>query len=129
MMLWALANRTLLDLNVLPDRNPYYVRLSNGDIRNGFTVKILNKLHEPRDFKVAIQGLPNATLRIAGTPVGQNTVQVPTDSLREFRIFIVVPKNQVSRFKDHDESFTFTATDIDSGRITRQMSRFRRPTQ
>ncbi len=44
-MLVALCNRTTLEINVLHDRNPPYVLLSDGSVRNGYTVKILNKLH------------------------------------------------------------------------------------
>ncbi len=126
-MLWALANRSLLEVNVLPDRNPYFVRLSSGDIRNGYTVKILNKLHEPRTFKVELTGLPDASLRIAGNPDGNQTVEVPTDVLREIRIFVVVPKKSLPQLDKQGESFVFTVTDQDADRTTRRLSRFRRP--
>ena len=42
-MLYALATRTLLDVNVLHDRNPLAVTLSDGSIRNAYTVRLLNK--------------------------------------------------------------------------------------
>ena len=52
----AWLNRTVLEVNVLHDRNPPFVLLSDGSIRNGYTVKILNKLHEPREFALAVRG-------------------------------------------------------------------------
>ncbi|MCH9765915.1 MAG: cytochrome c oxidase accessory protein CcoG [Alphaproteobacteria bacterium] len=129
LMLWALSQRSLLEANVIPDRNPYFVRLSNGDIRNGFALKILNKLHEPRTFKVDIENLPNATLRIAGQADGDQTVKVPTDVLSEVRIFVVVPKDDAMQLASHGHSFNFIVRDIESGRITRRLSTFRRPSQ
>lgn len=42
-MLAALIRREPVDLNVLRDRNPVFVRLSNGDIRNAYTLKIMNR--------------------------------------------------------------------------------------
>ncbi|MDG1437918.1 MAG: cytochrome c oxidase accessory protein CcoG, partial [Emcibacteraceae bacterium] len=42
-MLYALLNKSVLDVNILRDRNPLFVELSSGDIRNGYTVKIMNK--------------------------------------------------------------------------------------
>jgi len=42
-MLYALMTRSLLDVNVLHDRNPIAVRLSDGSIRNAYTVRLLNK--------------------------------------------------------------------------------------
>src|SRR6266581_4133574 len=43
LMLYALLTRTLLDVNILHDRNPVAVRLSDGSIRNAYTVRLLNK--------------------------------------------------------------------------------------
>ena len=62
-MLAAWLNRTILEVNVLHDRNPPFVLLSDGSIRNGYTVKILNKLHEPRTFTLAARGLAGRAAR------------------------------------------------------------------
>ena len=59
-MLVALLYRSTLDINVLHDRNPPYVLLSDGSVRNGYTVKILNKRHQPRDFALETRGLAGA---------------------------------------------------------------------
>lgn len=129
LLVWALATRSLLEVNVLPDRNPYFVQLSNGDIRNSYTVKILNKLHEPRTFDVQVAGAPGAVLRISGNPDGDTQVTVPTDVLREIRAFVVVPKENVAELKAKGERVTFIVTDRDSGRQTRRLTRFRGPSQ
>ena len=39
----ALATRSGLGISVLHDRAPLFVRLASGDLRNGYTVKIVNK--------------------------------------------------------------------------------------
>ena len=62
-MLVALLNRSTLEINVLHDRNPPYVLLSDGGIRNGYTVKILNKLHEPHEFTLEVRGLARRAAR------------------------------------------------------------------
>jgi cytochrome c oxidase accessory protein FixG len=51
-MLTALLLRPDLEVNVLRDRNPIYVKLSDGGLRSSYTVKILNKAYEPRSFRV-----------------------------------------------------------------------------
>ena len=56
-MFYSLLHRERLEVNVLNDRNPIYVRLSDGSIRNGFTVKILNMEQRPRSFVVSAEGL------------------------------------------------------------------------
>ena len=40
--------RDRLDLNVIHDRNPQFVVESDGSIRNGYAVKLLNMIPEPR---------------------------------------------------------------------------------
>ena len=67
---------------MLHDRNPPYVLLSDGGVRNGYTVKILNKLHEPREFALAVRGLEQARVAIVGVDEGA-AVRVTTDDLRE----------------------------------------------
>lgn len=126
-MAWALSQRSLLEANVLPDRNPYFVRLSNGDIRNGFTLKILNKLHEPHRFKISLEGLPQATLKISGAAGQTGIIEVPTDVMSELRAFVVVPKDTAMTLSEHGHEFAFVVQDIDTGRVTRRSSTFRRP--
>ncbi len=127
-MLVALANRSVLEANVLADRNPYFVRLANGDIRNGYTLKILNKLHEPRRFDIDIEGLPDAKLIVTGGENPQDPqISVPTDVLSEMRIFVAVPGAVAETFEPHGRHFTFLVRDIESGRVARRKTTFRRP--
>ncbi len=50
-MLWAWLHRHDLEINVLHDRHPLYVQLTDGGLRNGYTVKLLNKLHRTRTLQ------------------------------------------------------------------------------
>ena len=51
---------------MLHDRNPQFVELSDGSIRNGYTVKMLNMIPEPRTIIVTLQGLPGAEMSVVG---------------------------------------------------------------
>ena len=55
-----------LDFVVLHDRAPLYVTLSDGSLRNGYTVKLLNKTREERRLYLTIEGIPQATMFMAG---------------------------------------------------------------
>ncbi len=66
LMLYALLNRTLLDVNVLHDRNPVAVRLSDGSIRNAYTVRLLNKRGFDRVVAIDVDGPLNATVHVVG---------------------------------------------------------------
>ena len=97
-MLYSLLHRSPLELHVLHDRNPLFVTLSNGDIRNGYDIKILNKTHEDKIYVLKITGLEDAVLKIQGA--GEQNVealQVFADSVGHFRVFTLAKKPIQSR--------------------------------
>src|SRR5258708_23056594 len=55
-MLYTLLTRSLLDVNVLHDRNPVAVKLSDGSIRNAYTVHLLNKRGFDRIIAIDVDG-------------------------------------------------------------------------
>jgi cytochrome c oxidase accessory protein FixG len=127
-MLVALWYRTTLELNVQHDRNPPFVRLSEGGIRNGYTVKILNKLHEPRTFALGMSDLQGASLSMVGVEAGSPlNVTVPTNTLRELRVFVTVPRNALGSLKDASTNFALEVRDLTSGQTTRRGTLFQAP--
>ncbi|MBN9280149.1 MAG: cytochrome c oxidase accessory protein CcoG, partial [Hyphomicrobium sp.] len=129
-MLVALWNRTTLELNIQHDRNPPFVRLSEGGIRNAYTVKILNKLHEPRTFALTLRDLPGAALSMVGANAGEAMqVTVPTNTLRELRVFVTVPREGLPKLRDASTNFAFEVRDTNSGQMTRRGTLFQAPPQ
>jgi hypothetical protein len=61
-MLFMLGQRSRLDVSVAKDRNPEFVMLSDGSVRNGFTVKLRNMEDRPRKMELALDGLPGGDL-------------------------------------------------------------------
>jgi cytochrome c oxidase accessory protein FixG len=126
-MLAALAQRSTLEINVLHDRNPPYVLLSDGGIRNGYTVKILNKLHQPREFVLEPQGLPGARLAVVGMDEAQPRIRVTTDDLREVRVLVTVPAEQLARLHDASTPFALIVRDVASGQDMARTTKFQKP--
>lgn len=94
-MLFTLGQRTRLDLAVQPDRNPVYVRLSDGSIRNNYTLKIRNMETRPRIVDVYIEGLPGA---VVWTPAGKREFAtqhihfaVAPDAVHKVQLFVAAP--------------------------------------
>ncbi len=116
-MLAALITRSQIDLNVIRDRNPTHVRLSNGDIRNAYTVKIMNRSVSPMDIRITVTGLPGAMIRQAG---GQNAEEmagdvllpVNADELRSVRLLVTIPAASIA---DNSMPCTITVTDVKTG--------------
>ena len=93
-MLVSLLGRASLGVNVLHDRNPVFVRLSDGSIRNAYTVRLINKALEPRTLELVIEGLPQAKVEAIGATVtGPSMVsaEVGTDTTRELRVLVSAP--------------------------------------
>ena len=62
-MLFGLGNRTRIDISAQPDRNPRFVRLSDGHVRNGYTVKIRNmESAAAQRWRSRVEGLPGAVM-------------------------------------------------------------------
>ena len=112
-MVVALAIRPVLDVNVLHDRNPLYVRLSDGGVRNGFTVKLMNKLYLPRAFKLGVEGLPGAKLDMVGHEGG--VVPVPPDNIQSVRLYVTLDKQGARALAEQATTFDIVITDIASG--------------
>ena len=111
LMLMALLNRPTLDLTVLHDRNPLFVQLSGGEIRNGYEIKILNKTHEDKTYALTMEGLDNAvmTVKSAGD-IDTNALFVAADMVGHYHVLVsadVKPQDQ--------RDVTFTLTDLATG--------------
>jgi cytochrome c oxidase accessory protein FixG len=95
LMIWGLANRSPVAFEVLRDRNPTFVRLHDGAIRNGFTLKIDNRSFETRSFQVRVSGLASRSLKTPGAPstTGALPVTVEANQVRAMRLFVIVPED------------------------------------
>jgi cytochrome c oxidase accessory protein FixG len=99
-MLTALSLRTTLSVSVLHDRNPLYVVLKDGSIRNGFDLKITNMAPRPRDVEVHVEGLPGAGVygaEGAGAAASSLTLTVLADKVADLRFYVEMPATGVPR--------------------------------
>ncbi|MEI4471040.1 cytochrome c oxidase accessory protein CcoG [Frigidibacter sp. MR17.24] len=85
----ALFLRSPFDVNVAPVRNPLFVTLADGAIRNTYEIRLRNKQAAPRDFRLSADGLPGLTVTAEGAEGA--TVRVPADATGEVRLYLVAP--------------------------------------
>ncbi|MFZ5610545.1 MAG: cytochrome c oxidase accessory protein CcoG [Pseudomonadota bacterium] len=124
--LFAFAGRADLDLSVQKDRNPLFVTLSDGSVRNGYTLKILNKAHQARRFTVAVEGLDGARL-ILGLGETQGNIAAAHDSVRKLRLFIDVPQGEAPALRDGTADIALKLTDVETGVTIAAKSTFKGP--
>ena len=113
LILYGLVTRSDLEVNVLRDRNPLFVTLSDGSIRNGYTFKILNKSPDARIFTLAIDGLEDAQISVVGVD-GQKAAQTlvaTADHVESYHVFVAAQRSAI-----HKESTPFTFRLLESGR-------------
>lgn len=123
-MLYALATRGSEGISVIHDRNPMFVRLSDGSLRNGYTIRIVNKQLKSRDFIVAVDGLPSSLVDYVGLPPradGRQLVAVGPDQTKEVRVLVT----------DYSEtppaastSVLFSLIDVNSGEVAHVRDHF-----
>jgi cytochrome c oxidase accessory protein FixG len=125
-MLAVLALRETTDVNVLPERNPLFVQLADGGIRNGYTFKILNKERQPRTYELSVEGLAGARLLRAGDQAERGTLllDAPPDGVGTHRIYLKVPREAVA---GEVQEVGFVLVDAVTGQTRRVASTFRGP--
>ena len=115
-LLYVLATRSLVNVNVLHNRNPIFILLSDGSIRNGYTVKILNKKLDARKFSITTEGIPGLEMQVAGAGAGAESkkeviLEVPANNLESIRIFL---RAKPGSLKAEQNPFRFVVQDIKS---------------
>ncbi len=124
----TLAGRERMELLVSHDRNPVYVQLSGGDIRNGFTVKLLNKELEPRRFVLTTEGLPGALISdplLSDAPAESLEITARADGVETRHIQLRAPAASLNG-REHAE-FRFVARAADGNGETETDARFTGP--
>lgn len=100
-MLVALLMRSHLDVSVIRERSPLFVRLSDGEIRNGFTIKILNKTHAVETYTLTLHGLKNYKIDVVGHE-GEGDASHPLsltaqpDGVETYRLYVTAPRSAMT---------------------------------
>jgi len=123
-MIFTLATRDSEGISVIHDRNPMFVRLSDGALRNGYTVRIVNKQLKYREFILSIDGLPSTLVDFVGQPPradGRQLVSVGPDQTKEVRVVLT---DYSTTPPASSTTVLFRLIDADSGQIAEMRDHF-----
>lgn len=121
LMTYGLATRNTLDLNVIRDRSPPYVRLADGSVRNDYEIKLINMTDRERRLAVSVSGLQGARLQAPSLDAEQRVlVHARPDAVTSVRLHVVAPSD--SGQGSHD--LTFSVRDLDDGDEAHSASAF-----
>ncbi|HTY70667.1 MAG TPA: cytochrome c oxidase accessory protein CcoG [Alphaproteobacteria bacterium] len=115
-MVAAFALRSTLDLTILHDRAPLFVMLSDGSIRNGYTIKIVNKTRRTRHDVLTAEGLPGATLRVveangSADAAAREVLEARPDTVATYRLYVTAPRRRLPE----STPLTFRLRDQETG--------------
>ncbi|MCE1238014.1 MAG: cytochrome c oxidase accessory protein CcoG [Hyphomicrobiales bacterium] len=111
-MAYTFISRGNAGVNVLHDRNPLYVQNSDGSVRNGYTIRLLNRVGHERHFLLSVEGVPaSARLEVVGIDQnvdGRPLIHVGADQTREVRAAVLISGAEL---KDKSTDVVFRVTE------------------
>ncbi len=123
----ALAIRPTIELSVIHDRAPLFVRVSDGSYRNGYTIKIVNKTQRDTAFEIAVDGLPGSTMALAESqtaPAARLTLNVGAGAVGTYRILV---NGQSEHMGEGSLPIDFTLRDTATGETVTYRAAFMGP--
>jgi cytochrome c oxidase accessory protein FixG len=118
-MLFMLGDRARLTIDAAQDRNPVTVTLSDGQVRNGWTIKLRNMESRPRQVDLAIAGLPQGLMwtdsmerRAASRSV---RLSLAPDATTRLHLYVAAPAGPAG-----ETGFTLLARPLDAAPGTKQ---------
>lgn len=125
-MLYALVTRQTESISVIHERNPMFVRLSDGAIRNAYVARIINKKQQPREFALSVTGLGGTFVDVIGAtrrPGRSPVIEVGPDQTREVRVLVT----DYDDSREHSTPIRFHILDVAGTERAQASDHFWRP--
>ena len=100
-LVFALFIRPDIDITVRAERNPLFVTMADGTIRNTYDLRIRNKNGEERPFRVSVRADANVHIDLEGTPY--EVVTVPANEMVLQRVYVLAPPRSDAANGDRTE--------------------------
>jgi cytochrome c oxidase accessory protein FixG len=122
LMVYGLVTRATFGAELIRDRNPAFVRLSDGSIRNGYTIRIAN-MRAARDIIVSLDYPAPITLHAIGADISgvQAKLHAVGDTVTSAHLFVAIPAASTS---EASKTIRFTIRDARTGETVSKTSAF-----
>ena len=111
-LIFALFIRAEIDMTVSPIRNPTFVMMSDGSIRNAYDIRLLNKHGDDREFRMSLTS--DKVLRISLEGTDLMNVIVPANETKLQRVYVTARRGDLSATEKRTE-LRFWVEDLISG--------------
>lgn len=99
-LLWALFIRSDIGLTVAPERNPTFVLLSDGSVRNAYTLRVRNLTGEDRNFELAVDSADDLQVSFEGDTSASGTFEAPANETLNLRVFVTAAPGSPAASRD-----------------------------
>ncbi len=113
--------RSEIDVTVAPVRNPQFVVLSDGSIRNTYDMRIRNMSHDDTSFAISLTSEDVLVVDLEGTEL--LSVDVPADTTQLQRVYVIAAPGSGAADSER-VPFRFWVEDMNAGTRTHQDTTF-----
>jgi cytochrome c oxidase accessory protein FixG len=115
-LLYSLLNKAEVETRMIADRNPAFVTLSNGSIRNGYELKISNKTNIEKEF--LLKAISPSHIKIKVNFYDENeALRIKPNKVNDFKIYATISENEIQRLTNKEILINLELIDIKSGEI------------
>ncbi len=113
-LIYSLLTKKEIEVMVNANRNPPFVRLSDGSIRNGYELKITNKSSKIRKFNLILNSPTQAKIIVKNNfSEDENSLIIDKNSSAVFKIFIILPIDFLDENPEKQGIINFSLIDED----------------
>ncbi|WP_319558174.1 cytochrome c oxidase accessory protein CcoG [Thiomicrorhabdus sp.] len=107
-MIYGLATMSPIDVKALHERSPLFVQMSDGNIQNKWTVKIVNKGAEPMEAQISVVGPEGLTYQ------ADKIVHIQPGNVGSTTLLVKIPRKQLT---DTNVPVTIKVVDLNNPAI------------
>ncbi|MDG6778914.1 cytochrome c oxidase accessory protein CcoG [Thiomicrorhabdus sp. zzn3] len=90
MIIWGLLTMSPMDVKALHERAPLFVQMSDGNIQNKWTMKVVNKGSVPMQAQISVEGPEGLTYSV------DKVLEIQAGNVGSATLFVKIPKKQLT---------------------------------
>ena len=114
-MLISLIHKPQIETSIFQERNPLFITMSDGSIRNVYNLKIINKNHENKQFSLSITNPNFAEIKISNHD--KNNLTIPAETALDLKIFITIPVQKINEITEDQLLIEMILEDFETKKV------------
>lgn len=115
LMLFSLISKPIVETSIYQERNPLFITLSDGSIRNVYNLKIINKTHNEKYFSLRMIKPDFGSIKISNHD--EKNFKVNAESISDFRVLLTLDGDYYRQLNQDEILTSFELIDNNTGEI------------